>query len=192
MTKDWIMYRIILTVISILALGGIWYFFFYPPEVLQRHTQGALNGFSEAVATKDRANIGAAMKALLADDAKVRFSVSMVSGGGAARPEAEDFSKADFITFVDNILYSLSDYAYSAPPRLDAFTISADRKTAAVVFSSKERAEGPDWVAGTKLNMQFSSDTLCHGEVRFAPEPQLENADCAMQLRMAPKPGQLY
>lgn len=184
--------RIVAVIATLVLAGSIYYLFFYPPEVLQRHTQGALDHYSDAVATKDRANIGAALKALLADDAKVRFSVSMVSGGGAARPEAEDFSKADFITFVDNILYSLSDYAYSAPPRLDAFTISADRKTATVVFSSKERAEGPDWVASTKLNMQFSSDTLCHGEVRFAPEPQLENADCAMQLRMAPKPGQLY
>lgn len=190
------MTRFIVIIFLALVLCGGYYFFFYPPEVMKRHAQAALDNFSDAVAAKDRAKIGSALQTLLANDAKIHlavsiFQLSLLSEGGYGKPQTEDFSKADFLTFIDTTLYSMTDYAYEYPPRITSFSLNPDGKTAAVVFSSKEWADGPEWYAGTKLNMRFSSDTTCHGDVTFArTPPQLVKADCAMQLRMVPKPGQ--
>jgi len=175
----------------LLIAGGTYYQFYYPPMVKKHATEHALQHFADAVATKDRAKIGEALQQWLTDTAHIRleigfFSLAQPEGG---KPATEDFDKPTFITFIDNILYSLSDYDYRA--QLHDFSLSADGKIASVAFASQAWGDGMSYYGGTGINMRFSSDSACEGEVAFDGEkPRLDKVTCKMQLRSVPKPGE--
>lgn len=182
-----------LSVAAILAAAWAGYYFLYPKAVLARYTQDVLDEVSRAVASKDRAVVGETLKKYMTDDAQIHlevrmFSITQPEGG---KPEAQDFDRTVFLNFIDNILYSLTDYNYE--PMLQQFDLSTDHKSAAVTFNSKEWADGKSYFAGTPVNMRFSSDTQCTGHVIFEnKKPLLDKADCAMQLRAIPKPEDMY
>lgn len=172
----------------LLVAAGGYYYYFYPPVVLKHATQHALVDFSKVVASKDRAKVVDSLKSLLSDSAKIRLEVDFlpVTGSNGTSIMAQDFDKPDFITFIDNTLYSLSDYSYT--PRLTQFVLNPDRKTAVVEFTSQEWGEGMAYYGGMGAATRFRSDTSCQGEVAFEQnQVQLSKVSCKMQLRSAPK-----
>jgi len=180
---------------AFLAIAIAGYYFLYPPKVLERKTEAALMDFAKVVATKDRAKIGQALGRLLTDDAKIHLDVSFFSlskieeTGSGGKVVGQDFDKASFLTFIDNILYTLEDYSYE--PVLRDFTLSPDHKNATITFASREFADGVSYYGGTAVNVRFSSVTFYDGDVSFAgAQPALDKLTFKMELRMVPKPDQ--
>lgn len=168
-----------------------YYHFFYPPNVLRRETSKALETFSLIVESRDRTKISAGFQEFLADDAAIHLEVNffqMVSQNG--KPAVvQDFTKATFIPFIDNLLYSLSEYNYA--PTLESFTLADDGQSAAVTFTSTQSADGKSYYGGLNIDMRFSSNATCQGKVSFATKtPRLTQASCAVHLRSVPKSGQ--
>lgn len=179
-----------LIAVLVAIAAGSYYFFYYPPVVLKRATGDALEQFSASVATKDRAQVAEALRALLSEDAAIRLEVNFFTLPGQGRPAlTERFDKRTFIAFIDNTLYPLADYEYMS--HLEEFVLADDKQSAQVVFSSKEWADGNSYYGGAAIMTRFSSQTRCEGEVTFAADaPQLTQADCVMQFRSVPKPGE--
>lgn len=159
--------------------------------VLKHRTEQALEEFSNAVATKDRAKIGEALGKYLAETAKPHLEVTIIS---LSQPEGktstQDFDKPDFITFIDNTLYALDDYHYEAA--LQNFNLATNKKSASVTFSSKEWADGKEYYLGTTMKMRYHSNTLCEGEVDFdGNKTELAAVNCKMTMTIVPKPEEL-
>lgn len=180
----------LLTILALLILamaGGLYYQFYYPPSAMRNATEAALQQFADAVDSQDRAKVSDALTHLITDDAKIHlevnfFSISNPTGG---RPMVQDFDKQQFISFIDNILYTLSDFHYE--PRLREFALSDDRKTAAVGFASYARGNGPAYYSGVTVTMRFSTDTTCTGRAVFNGDiPKLAEANCNVLLRSVP------
>lgn len=171
-----------------LILAILYYFFYYPPVVMKRQAAHALESFADVVETKDRAKISQALQDLLTDDAKIRLEVHFFSITQANNPPVvQDFDKESFVSFIDNTLYPLTDFAYY--PDLKKFSLAEDRQSAGVTFSSREWADGANYYGGVSVNMRFSSDTVCEGTAAFAAESvKLRDAVCRMQFRAVPKP----
>lgn len=181
---------LIIIAVSLIA-GFCWWHFLYTPNVLKRHTEQALQAFAQTVESKDRAKIGAALQLLLADTARIHLEVTFFSLTQQDSPPAvkQDFTRQEFISFVDNILYTLTDYSYR--PMLESLTPAPDKQTASVMFSSKEWADGASLYAGTAVQMRFSSETACGAELHFADkQPVIDKLSCAMGLKSIPKPGE--
>lgn len=162
------------------------YYNFYPPQANKKIIQASLDHFSETIATKDRAQISESLNTLLADDARIHLEVYMFSLRSGGRPPfVQDFDKAQFIKFIDDTLYTLTDYAYT--PRLEHYK-HAD---GAIHFTSTEWADGANMLGGVKVDMRFSSQTECDGFAVVQKKiAQLKSANCKMQFRQVPKPGQ--
>ncbi len=166
-----------------LLMGGMGYY--YVSGEKKREAQAALQQFADAVASKDQKKVSAALTQLLTDDAKIHLTVNFFSIGNARPAMDQDFDKAQFITFIDNILYSLTDYSYT--PSLT----SLNSKTGAVTFHSSEWADGANMMGGVSLNMRYSSSSECTGNVTFENKTaRLTQATCQLQFRQVPKPGQ--
>ena len=182
--KKWL-----LLFVALLIAAVSYYEFFYPPRVLRRAAEDALKQFAGAVASQDRAEVGKALEKFLADDARVTLEVNFFSATRQVPAMTQDFTKPSFITFIDNTLFPLTDYAYE--PEIRDFSLSPDGKMAAVVFTSREWADGNNYYGGLSIATRFSSETTCKGEVGVAPEGiLLQRVDCSMQLRSVPKPGE--
>ncbi len=182
---------IIIAVITMLALAaGGYYYFAYPPTLYKRIAQHALDDFGRAIATKDRAKISDGLKKLLADPIHIRLEVryfSILQQG--AKPMVEEFDKAGFAAFIDNILYSLQDYAYSA--EVQEFKLSDDKKSADLTFSQTAWGDGISYYAGTGANVRFYTDTLCAGKVFFeGKKATLGDVVCKTELATLPKEGE--
>jgi hypothetical protein len=183
------MTKIILAAIVSAVIGGLSYYVLaYPPVVLKRDTAAALTSFSQAVATKNREAIGDALELLLTEDAKIKLEVHFLAIGNQKPAVVQDFNREQFTSFIDNILYPLTDYMYEA--RLTTFALAEDRASAQVAFTSKEWADGANLYGGVSINMRYSSETQCEGTVTFAPSPRLKQALCRVQFRSIPKPGE--
>ncbi len=166
-----------------MLIGAMGYY--YVSQGKKRAVQASLMQFANAVTTKDRAKVSAALAELLTDDAKIHLTVHFFSIGNTRPAMDEHFDKAKFITFIDNILYSLTDYSYT--PSLQTL----DDTTGAVTFTSAEWADGANMMGGVSVNMRYSSNSECTGVVVFENETtRLKQADCKLQFRQVPKPGQ--
>ncbi len=166
-----------------LLMGGMGYYYFSGEK--KREAQAALQQFADAVASKDRAKVSAALTELLTDDAKIHLTVNFFSIGNTRPAMDQYFDKAQFITFIDNILYSLTDYSYT--PTLKTL----DNKTGDASFISSEWADGANMMGGVSLNMRYSSNSECTGNVMFENKTaRLKEATCQLQFRQVPKPGQ--
>lgn len=187
------MKNLLIAVALVFALiaASLYYSFVYPPNVLKKRTDAALQSFAENVATKDRIKISESLKTLLADDAKIQLNISFfaIIQTNANKPITQDFTKDTFITFIDNVLYPLIDYSYT--PTLETFTLAEDEQTASVTFTSKQWGDGASLFGGVAVDTRTSADATCEGQVRFTGEVvQLTQATCSAALRTVPKPGQ--
>jgi hypothetical protein len=177
----------LIVLILLLAVAG-GYYYLYPPELMKRQTQKALTDFSKAVASKDRGKIALALNTIMTNPVKMRLEVDFlpVTGTGSASGMAQDFDKSGFITFIDNTLYSLTDYGYVL--QLNQFMLDTDKKTAKAEFTSQEWGDGMAYYGGMGICSHFNSETLCDGEVDFAGnQAHLDKATCKTQLRSSPK-----
>lgn len=176
---------VILGFVLLLMAGGLYYTLLYPPSIMKRNTENALQRYSDAVETQDRAKVGAAISELLTDDAKVHLEVTFSTISAAnTHPMTQDFDKAQFLSFVDNILYTLTDY--HTRPKLEEFTLNGE--AANVKFKATQWADGPTYYTGVTLQAHFTGDTQCTGEAVFTDmQPKLKSANCAMLLRSVAK-----
>lgn len=185
--------KTLLTIFALLLLalgGGLYYQYLYPPSAAKRQVENALKTFAAAVETQDRAKVGAALDALITDDATIRLDVEImaVTQQTGRKPVSQDFSKAEFIAFMDNILYTVTDYHYY--PKLQQLEYRDDGRPMPTVFTAGARGEGSSYYAGVQVMMQFHTDSNCTGQVVVSGgAPQLSQASCHVGLRMIPKSG---
>lgn len=175
-----------LLLVLIFMGAGYYYYNVYPPQANKKVIQASLDAFADAVETKDRAKVSESLNQLLTEDAKIRLEVYMFSIREGERPPfIQDFDKAQFIQFIDNTLYPLTDYSYT--PQLTRYHHS----DGAVKFTSREWADGANMMGGVAVDMRYSSETECEGSVVMENKTaQLKQATCKMQFRQVPKPGQ--
>lgn len=171
-----------LTLLIVLC-GAMAGYYFSDGQAKKRIVRASLQEFSDAVATKDHAKVSAALTKLLTDDAKIRLEVHFFSIGNARPMMEQNFDKAQFITFIDNTLYPLTDYSYT--PQLTSLDVDGK-----VAFTSVEWADGANMMGGVSVDMRFSSDTVCTGSVLLNDTARLRDATCQLQFRQVPKPGQ--
>jgi len=176
----------LLIIILLLMGGGLYYNVFSSSAIMRSNTEKALQQFADAVETQDRVKVSAALTQLLADNAKIHLEVTFSSINSAnLRPMTQDFDKAAFIAFIDNILYTVSDYHYR--PKLQEFTLG-ETDIANVQFTSGQWADGSSYYSGVSLMMHFSGDAQCNGEAVFENlQPKLKTADCSLLLRSVTK-----
>lgn len=177
----------LLAVVLLAMAGGLGYQFLYPPQVMKRATQAALDQVAQAVETQDKAQAAAALNALLTDDARIHLEVNffMLMHAESSKLVTQDFDKPSFLAFIDNILYTVEDTHYI--PKLTQLSLNEAGDAASVIILSRELARGPSYYAGTMVIMRFASDTTCSGEVVFIERaPRLREAKCVLQLRSTP------
>jgi hypothetical protein len=187
------MKNIILIVIALgITLGGIYFAFFNPATIMRHAAEAEAQKLNEAFATKDRAKISAALNTLLTDDAHIKLTVEFVSlTQQGQKPMAQDFDKASFITFMDNIIYSLSDYAFGM--KVENFALGADKNTAAASLPSWQWGDSTSnsFYAGITTNVRYLGATSCDGTLRFENKiPRLSGATCTLELHVTPRSGE--
>lgn len=175
---------------AVAALGVAYYFFFYPPVVLERKTTKALESFNRILTPMPREQIKAQLQDVLADQAVITLDVSLFRIGQADEKLAmQEFTKPQFIAFIDNTLYAMQEYGHEA--HLTRFELQADRSVAAIALTSKDWADGTSYYGGQSVKMRFSAEPACEGEVTITGgKPQLAKLSCAVSLRSLPKPGE--
>lgn len=180
---------ILLTFVISGLLGGLYYQFLYPPSVMKREIEKMLGQVSAAVETQDRAKVAEALGVVIADDALIHLSVETSLGlqPTGQRPVSQDFDKASFIAFIDNLLYSVNNVHFY--PKLDDLAYRADEPVL-VHLSSRVLAVGPAYYAGTQITMRFTAETACDGMVAVGnPPPQVKQMICQVGLRITPADG---
>lgn len=176
-----------LALATLLIAGAIYCLLFYPPVVLEGKTEAALDRLATSVQLKDRDAVAASFNQLLTADAAIKLDVNFLSFGTQAPKNSlvQEFDKSQFILFIDNVLYPLTNYGYQ--PELQDFTLSDDRKTAHVTFSSQQWAEGASLMGGVRLGMRYNSHADCKGRVAFEESGVLlKEASCTVSLRPTP------
>jgi hypothetical protein len=176
---------ILLAAVILFMLAGLYYQLFYPPSVIRRNMEKTLQHISDVVDTQDRAKIAEMFGSLLTDDIKMHIAVEFSAISGAnARPMEQDFDKEKFLPFIDNVIYTLTDY--HAHPLLEEFALHGD--TAHVQFKLTHWADGPSFIEGVTLQMHYSGDTDCDGEVVFEDkQPRFHSLNCHVLLRSVTK-----
>jgi hypothetical protein len=179
----------LVTLLFFMAVGS-YYYFLYPPALYERATQKTFDDISKIVATKDRTKISDALKSFITDDAHIKLEVTFFSVFQQNNPVAvQEFEKQSFISFIDNILYSMQDYAFSA--QINEFNLSPDHKSATIILHSEPWADGTSYYSSNSMNVRFSADTTCTAKIVFeGKQVLLDNLTCKLRLATLPKSGQ--
>ena len=179
-------------IVAFLAVAAVGYYFVavYPPVVLKRATQHALDAMRDAVESKDRTKVSAGLETFLTEESAVRLDVSFFSiiqqdGGSVHR---QDFDRPGFVAFIDNLLYPSDDYGlYSA--QIESFELSADRTAADIGFFAKVWADSLSYYGGTGVRMRYSADGDCKAHVLFMEKKaQFDKLQCKVMMRSVPRP----
>lgn len=168
--------------IVLLLMSGMFYLYFNEAQTKKRAAQASLDRLSEAVESQDTKQVRAALETLLSDDATIRLEIYFFSIGNNRPMKEQDFTKAEFIHFIDTIIYSLDSYSYTA------WMKEVDASTNHVTFSSLEWADGTNMMGGISTDMRYGSDTLCEGIADFDTEPaRLKHVTCKLKFQQVPK-----
>ena len=184
--------KALLIAATLLLAGGLTYYhFYYPPNVLKRETSAVLTTLNDAVATKDQNKILEAFRQAMTEDATIALEVNFFAIANKRPAMMQNFpDRESFISYLDNIIYSLNDYDFVA--KLDSFELAEDQQSAKVTFSTKQWGDGNSYYGGVSILMRHSTNADCEGEVVFSDQnPQLKNAKCNMQLRSIARPGEV-
>lgn len=173
-----------LVVMALLLAGGMAAYYFSEGQSRSREMRAGLRKISDVVATKDRAKIGAALNEFLTDDAQIHLSVQFFAIGNQPPVMDQQFDKAQFITFIDNLLYSSTDYGNNTQ------LATLDVKSSEITFVSNDWADGANMLGGTSIDMRYTLSSECTGTAYFALKAQLQKADCKVSFHQIPKPGQ--
>jgi hypothetical protein len=169
----------------VILFGALAAYHFSDGQTHKRQLRAALETFKEAVATKDRAQMALALQDFIAHESKITLKVNFFAITGGSPAITQEMDKPQFIAFIDNTLFPLSDYSYN--PTLTSF----DEETGEVIFTSAEWGDGKDMMGGVGIEMRYSSNTECKGKAIFENDKaQLAGATCEVQFRKVPKPGQ--
>lgn len=181
------MSRIIVYIVLLVAVvGGGLYYQYDPTLKFKREAQQVLDSLSSAVETQDRTQIAKGLSAAMAETAQIKLEIHFPSPGGQKAPDmtAQNFTKAEFLSFIDNVLYSLKDYHLKAS--IDTFKLSSDKSMAAVTFVSK--ANAADLMGITSgTNMRFAGDSTCNAQIIYAvnESPKLGQLSCVTEVHYA-------
>jgi len=174
-----------LIIAALLIAGALPAYYFSDSQVKKRALQQAFKQVDMMIATKDRIQVSSALNDFLTDDAKVRLEVRFFAIGNQPPVLEQKFDKVQFITFIDNILYSLSDYASSTQ------LATVDAKENNLHFTSHDWGDGANMMGGVSINMRYSITAECKSEARFENKTAaLSNIDCKVTMSQLPKPGQ--
>lgn len=178
---------IIIFIIIPLLIAGCWYYFLYPPMALKHQTQHALNAVEKSVKTKDRTKIAESLSDMLKNSAYIKLAVTFPSMAAVNNPATtQEFDRKTFLTFVDNVTYSLQDYSFTG--QIEEFNLSEDRKTADITFNAQAGGDGVSYYSGNNINAHFVADTQCSGHVSFENQKALlTKLDCTLKLSSAPQ-----
>lgn len=167
----------LLLALAIASAGG--YFLFFAPSAAERQLQSVLDDMQRSVATKDRAKIAEALEALLADDAKITLVISFPSfGNGASKSVVQPFDKTGFIQFIDNILYSMNDYGFTAKTH--------GSKARAMLVKGEAWSDGLSYNGGIGIPMRFTTDDQCEMYITGTLPLHIHQMDCQVMLHLAP------
>lgn len=174
---------LLLGLVIALAGGMVWYYF-SDGQAKQRLLRQSFTEIETIVETNDRAKIAEMLTRYLTDDAKIHLTVDFFIIGGT-KPMEQDFDKASFTRFIDNILYSLERYSYH--PRANI----VEPDTGTVQFTSVEIAEGANKMGGISIDMNYRSNTGCTGKAVFENNSvRFSELRCKTQFTQMPKAGQ--
>jgi hypothetical protein len=158
-------------------------------NAFRRSTQHALDTFSNALSTKQIGKLSSAFKSYIANNAKIHLEVSFVTLQNMQNntPEIQDFDKANFYIFIDNVLYSMQDY--SADFHIEDFKLDAAKHSADVTFTCKGVADSELNYGELHTNTHFTANSLCDAVVTFDAEmhPTLGNTSCKVKITSTPK-----
>jgi hypothetical protein len=176
---------IILVAVIVFMFVGYYFTFLTPSAVMRNKTEKVLQQLSATVESQDRAKVAEALTQFFTDDAKIHLDVTFSSiSASNLRPISQDFDRAIFLQFIDNVLYTLTDY--HAPLSLTDFALTDN--VAKVQFKSVPRADGPSFFSGVTLQVHFSGDVQCSGEVTFEHEQaKFKTMHCNVLLRSMAK-----
>ncbi|MDX1975278.1 MAG: hypothetical protein SFT92_06340 [Rickettsiales bacterium] len=177
-------------ILAVLILGmivGIYLQFFSQGAARERAVTALLNSITETVNGQDRAKIGAAFNDALTDDAKVHLAVQFAT---LAQPDApaviQDFDKASFLPFIDNLLFSLS--AYQMQYQITEQLPNAVPDELIVRFNVQQSADGNAYYAGITVQSRFMLQGACEMLLRFeGKKPRIANLSCNQRVRNSPK-----
>lgn len=178
-----IKYRIFLYAVAVVAaVLGAYHFWFSPTAHYKRQVQLALDGLSKAVESQKPALVRDALDKMIGDAARINLDVYFPMPGQPHKPQPpQPFGKADFIAFVDNILYSVNGYHFRASA--NTLVLSNDKASGVLDFTSDAGAHGVSTVL-MEASSQFSAQSSCHATVLFdaAAKPSLSDLSCEVQI----------
>jgi hypothetical protein len=168
-----------------LCLAGLYYLLAIRPAAPYAHTvQHMLNAVESSVKTQDHTQIINAISGLLSDTAVIHLEIDMQATPGQTARNAvlQDFPKPSFLTFVDNMLYSLRNYKLKAS--LESLKLGMGHTTASLTFSADAQA---DSLPGSIMdgNAHFTGQIRCTADVLYGMvnQAQFGRLSCVMQLR---------
>lgn len=168
----------------LIIAAGLYYQLYYPQNVLEKRTQAALDSFAKSVNLNSRDAVGEALHQLIDEDAIIQLEVNFFTFGqqGAGRSIKQDFTKDEFILFMDSVLYPLTAYGYEA--QLEQLILAEDNGSGDVKFISSQWAEGTSFMGGVSLATRFNSTAECEGQAAFYEHQVLLNrARCVVSIR---------
>lgn len=171
---------LLLWLLAIFFTGGVFYYA-SDAQLKNRVMRQELQRLEQAVASKNLAATSAAISDLLAEEATIKLQIITAETGGKPMIE-QDFTKASFLSFIGNTLYSLSDYHYTAS------LASVNPETNVVQFTSAESGEGIEKTHGMAITMRYHSTTGCTGRAVFTSNhAKLTELTCKIHFSEAPK-----
>jgi hypothetical protein len=169
----------------LLLLAGIWIYAHYlaPSALLARKVDKELAAFNSVVDTQDRAKIIGYLQQNMADNATVTIEVSMNTRGAAtdAILSNQNFTKPEFIAYVDTLLASLSNYRHTA--HIKSAEISRDNHLVNAYFLAQDAADSISDKGDIPVNMHFDSRTECGARITFEySQMKIQQLKCGLRL----------
>lgn len=172
-------------VILALALAAGYYYGIYPPQLYRQQVQEMLTRLGAAVEMQNIASINRQLSEALAEDAEVELEVRMPGMAPNQNTAVHQrFSKTEFATFVDTILYSVKDYHFEG--RVQAVLLPEDASEAHITFTVSANAQGASAMLG-EAGMNITSQSSCKADAPYSAgtKPRLRRLSCVMDLRYA-------
>lgn len=180
--------KLFITLLGVLVVFAVAFAFWWlsPEETAKRQVRALFAEFSETVNTNDRDAVGTFLQKYLADDAAIQLNVSMSMFGVGATDELyskQQFTKASFISFIDNTLFSLDKYAFNI--NLDTLAIS-DSNQAEIKAIARADAVGLNHRLGKRIATKWVLKSDCDGSAGLTTPPTLKAMHCTISLSQEP------
>jgi hypothetical protein len=151
------------------AIGFYAYIFLSPQGKMKRAMEESFQVLNEAVDDHDDKAIERFFHTVLADNSRISLTIQGVAPAGQPQADtaAEDFTKPDFIRFVQLILYTLDAKEYSLTSTVSSVG-EPQGNTATVVTTHKGSGKARSYMMGKNSGMQSALSGTCTHDVEFA------------------------